>query len=63
MTEELNQLGRQADRIDSLVAGLAMALPPQLHFDQLKAILPGISAEIKQFVVAQSGENPWELQP
>ncbi len=59
MSDELDTLGQQADRIDSLVSGMVMPLPPQFHLDQLALILPDISAAIKKFVVEQSGENPW----
>jgi hypothetical protein len=59
MTTSFDQLGQQADRLENLVAGLAMPIPAQFHLDQLKEILPDISAEIKRFVVEQTGENPW----
>jgi hypothetical protein len=57
--EKFNELGEQADRLDNLVAGMAMPLPPSFHLEQIKAILPEISAEIKRFVVEQTGEDPW----
>lgn len=63
MTDELDQLGRQADRLDNLVAGLVIPMPPQFHLDQLKEILPEISGEIKRFVILQAGENPWGDHP
>jgi hypothetical protein len=59
VTDELTALGEQADRIDSLVAGLVMPLPAQFHLDQLREILPDISNRIKRFVVQTSGEDPW----
>jgi hypothetical protein len=59
VTDELTALGEQADRIDSLVAGLVMPLPAQFHLDQLREILPDISNRIKRLVVQTSGEDPW----
>lgn len=60
MADNFDELGRQADRLDNLVAGIAMPLPPQFHLDQLTEILPDISAQIKAFVVAHTGEDPWD---
>jgi hypothetical protein len=57
--DALNSLGEEADRLDSLVAGLELPLPPQFHLEQLKEILPDISKQIKLFVIQEAGENPW----
>ena len=62
MTPELNALGEQADRLESLVAGMAMPLPAEFHLGQLREILPDIAEAIKLFVVQASGENPWAEQ-
>lgn len=53
-------IGQAADRIDSLVAGLEMKLPPQMHIDQLKKILPEISKQIKDAIEDELGEKIWD---
>jgi hypothetical protein len=35
-------------------------MPAQFHLDQLKNILPEKIKAIKEAVIAESGENPWE---
>lgn len=60
--EQLDVIGRQADRLDNLVAGLDMPMPAKFHLDQLKEILPDISSEIKKEFIELTGENPWEHQ-
>ena len=63
MTDELYALEEQADRLDSLVAVLAMPMTPQFHINQIKEILPDISKAIKLFVIQEAGVNPWGEQP
>ncbi|MGN7786792.1 hypothetical protein ACTJIJ_19825 [Niabella sp. 22666] len=53
------EFGRTIDRIDNLAAGLNMPLPPQMHIDQLKKILPDISADLKKVFTEIFEENPW----
>ena len=58
--ESADTIGRTADRIDSLVAGFDIPMPATFHIEQLKKILPEIAADLKQVVVMETGENPWE---
>lgn len=60
MTDNLDQISQQVDSIDNLIAALSIPLPPQMHIEQLKLALPEISEKIKQSIVNETGENPWE---
>lgn len=64
MTQEQNEnLGRLIDRLDNLRYGLDIPMGAQFHVDQLKVILPEITAEFKKQFVEITGENPWEGEP
>lgn len=56
----IETLGEQVDRLENLSAGLNMPLPPTMHIEQLKKILPEIAEVIKQYYITTTGENPWE---
>lgn len=58
--ENLEKIGQAVDGIENLAAGLNLPLPPQMHIDQLKKILPEIANQIKEAFIAETGENPWE---
>tara|TARA_R110000824_G_scaffold187984_1_gene369278 strand:+ start:1512 stop:1694 length:183 start_codon:yes stop_codon:yes gene_type:complete len=60
MNDNLEKIGQTVDDLESLIAGLAIPMPPQFHLDQLKNILPEKIKAIKEAVIAESGENPWE---
>ena len=60
MNDNLEKIGQTVDDLESLIAGLVIPMPPQFHLDQLKNILPEKINAIKEAVIAESGENPWE---
>lgn len=60
MTDAQEKLGQAIDRVDNLAHGLNMALPPQMHVDTLKRLLPEIVKELKEAFAEATGENPWE---
>jgi hypothetical protein len=60
MTEEFEKLGQAIDRVDNLAHALRLNLPPQMHVDSLKNLLPDIVKELKESFVKVAGENPWE---
>lgn len=60
MTDEMEELGKAIDRIDSLAHGLQLSLSDSVHVAQLKVILPEVVAELKAAFAKVTGENPWE---
>lgn len=61
MNEELaEKIGFLADRVDNLVAALTIPMPADFHIKALKESLPEIAKELKQIVIQETGENPWE---
>lgn len=63
MTEQAERIGEVADRLDSLAAGLVIPLPPAMHIDMLKSILPQLRDELRSVYVAETGDNPWATHP
>jgi hypothetical protein len=49
------------DRVDNLIGSLELPIPPSMHVEQLKKILPEVVAELKDGFVGVTGENPWEV--
>lgn len=60
MNDNLEIIGQEVDRIDNLISALSIPMPAEMHIEQLKSILPEISAKIKEALFAETGENPWE---
>jgi hypothetical protein len=58
--QNFEKIGQAVDRIESLAAGLNIPLSPQMHVEQLKKILPEIAQQIKEGLIAETGQNPWE---
>lgn len=60
-TNNIEELGKLADDIDNCISMLSNPfVPPVLHIQALKEILPTYSDKIKTIVKEESGENPWE---
>jgi vacuolar-type H+-ATPase subunit F/Vma7 len=61
MTEESKEkLGQAIDRVDNMLHALVLPLPPQMHIDSFKSILPEIVKELKEGYSEVTGENPWD---
>lgn len=60
MEDKLEKLGLAIDRIENLAFALKMALPAQMHVEQLRNSLPEVVEELKEGFVEATGENPWE---
>ena len=59
--EMIEKIGNAVDRIDNCVAGLDMPLPPKIHMDSLREILPDIANELKDVFFALGGDkDTWE---
>ena len=63
MNDNLDELGQVADTLDSLVAAMkGMAnLPPETHLSILKEAIPEASLRIKKAIMAETGEDPWDI--
>lgn len=61
--EQLDLIGRLADKMDNLRAALDLPMPDSFHIKQLKVELPDIGNDLKKFYRMISGENPWESGP
>ena len=60
--DELDEIGRWADRLDNAAATTLLPISPILAVDGMKGVIEDVSAQIKEFVRAR-GEDPWEFQP
>lgn len=57
--DQLDELGQIADEIDNLIGAMELPMPAAFHVEQLKKLLPKVSARIKSLYVAFGGD-PWE---
>ncbi len=57
--DQLDDLGKIADKADNYIVATQMQLPASLHIEALKGGMESISEEIKKLYEAVSGENPW----
>ena len=60
MEDKFEELGQLIDSIDSITHALNIPLPPQIHVEQLKNLLPEKVEKLKEVFVKITGENPWE---
>lgn len=54
------KLGSLIDELDSLAHALSLGLPPEMHLDQLKKLLPEKVVALKEVYTEIAGENPWD---
>lgn len=59
MNEAQEQLGQLIDRVDAIGHALQIPMPPQMHVQNLKTVIPGLVTEAKAAFVSATGENPW----
>ena len=61
ISEFVERIGMVVDRIDNCVGAFGLPLPPQIHVDALKDILPEITTELKDIFYALGGnKDTWE---
>lgn len=60
MEDKLEKLGLLIDSLDNLAHALKLALPPQVHVEQIGVALPEKVKELKEVFVEITGENPWD---
>lgn len=60
MEEQFEKLGQLIDEIESVSAALSLPVPPAMHVQQLRSILPKKVIALKECYVEITGENPWE---
>ena len=58
--ESKEKLGQAIDRVDNMMHALLLPLPPKMHVDSFKEILPEIVKELKESSAEVTGENPWK---
>jgi len=61
--DDLELLGLMADRLDNAVSATSLPLPPAMHVEGMKGILTDVRDELRAFVVARLGHDPWEFHP
>lgn len=60
MTDNLEKIGQTVDELESMVHALSMPMPAEFHIEQFKKMLPEKIKTIKEALVSETGENPWE---
>jgi hypothetical protein len=60
MEQKFETLGQLIDEVDNLAHAVQLPIPPQLHVDSLKTLLPEKVKKLKESFVEITGENPWE---
>jgi hypothetical protein len=58
-SDNMEALGRLADKVDSLAHALQLPLPPMIHMQALKEALPTVVMELRAIYVAEAGNDPW----
>lgn len=58
--EQKEQLGVLIDELDSSCHTLQLNMPPAMHVDSLRRILPEKVEALKRLFIEITGENPWE---
>lgn len=61
--EQLDELGRIADRVDNLVHAGTIPMPDSLRLRVLVVALPELRDDLRKLYVDVSGENPWSDEP
>lgn len=56
----IDEVGQIADTCDNFVAASVLKVPPKIHIECLVEGLKEISKKIKEYVVQEMGDNPWE---
>ena len=58
--QNLERIAQTVDELESLIAVLALPMPAEFHVDQMRNVLPLKVQVIKEAIIKESGENPWE---
>ncbi len=58
--QQAEELGLLIDELDNCAHALKLPLPPQMHIEQLKLLLPEKVQKFKDLFIAITKENPWE---
>jgi hypothetical protein len=60
MNDNMDQIGQVSDSIENLLFSLNLPIPPELHLKALKESLPELKKKLREAVIAETGENPWD---
>lgn len=61
--EQLESLGKLADRVNNLHGALQLPMRPQFHIRQMQSELLGLRNDLRALVREVGEEDPWEGQP
>ena len=61
MNQNLDKIAELSDELESLAGALQLPMPADFHVQQLKRQLPEKVKELRTAVIAETGENPWNL--
>jgi len=61
--EQHERLGRLADRLDAILYGTKLPLPPHIHIECMSGTVREVRDEIANLYVELTGVNPWEDNP
>ncbi len=56
---QMEELGQIIDRIENLNGSLQLPLPPQMHVDSLKEIVPDLHKQLKAAYFDMGGLDVW----
>lgn len=62
-TEELDAIGRLADKANNFAHATLLPLPAKMHAEQLSIGMKDIRDALRKIYVEASGDNPWEDEP
>lgn len=54
------KLGQAIDRVESLMYALKLPIPPIMHIESFRELLPEIVEQLKEGYIESTGDNPWE---
>ena len=56
----MEELGKIADRVESLLCASRLPLPPGVHLQALQESLESLIQDLRRIYIDETGENPWE---
>lgn len=63
MTDPMDAIAEQIDKLDNLVCALVLPMPANLHVQALRESLPDVVDSLKAAYLEAGGENHWEHHP
>lgn len=60
MNENLDKIADISDELEDLAAAMNIPMPSEFHVKQLKSALPEKIKAIREAIIKETGENPWQ---